>query len=565
MEKRALIAFVLSMAVFVAWMFLFSPPKDTGQKPAKQASETQTAAPSDAEDASTDAPRPIADAEVQPDVRAEDQTGPDQVSPSRAKEVVVSTDLYTAVFSESGGRLKSLTLNRYRASIEPGAPPKELVVVETPADLPLGLAFKSGDHPRLDRAAFSADRESLRLPDPGQTGKLVMTWRDSSGLEVIRTYTFESGSYLIGMGITLRNRSENEIEDTLTIDLASNMISNKERYAGFAAYLDGDLQEIKPGKLDEDMDELRAKSYNLIWAGYQDQYFLAGLVPEDQARTRISAEKYQDKGVRIEFQNPPLVMKPQTQIDYQYEIYYGPKDLRVLQAAGHSLEKSIDFGWFTILSKPLLIAMSWCHEYVVGNYGLVIIIITVIIKILFWPLTAKSYKSMKGMQKLQPKIAKLREKYKDDREAMNREMMQLYKTYKINPMGGCLPMVIQIPVFIALYRLLDYSLELRHAPFWLWIKDLSAPDRLLHFGFNIPFFDPPSGIPVLTLLMGASMFLQQKMTPTPGDPTQAKMMMMLPIFFTFIFINFPSGLVLYWLVNNLLSIGQQTLINKRPN
>jgi YidC/Oxa1 family membrane protein insertase len=170
---------------------------------------------------------------------------------------------------------------------------------------------------------------------------------------------------------------------------------------------------------------------------------------------------------------------------------------------------------------------------------------------------------MKEMKKLQPKIMKLREKFKDDRQKMNQEMMQLYKTYKVNPMGGCLPMVIQIPVFIALYRLLDYSLELRHAPFWLWIQDLAAPDRLFHFGFKIPFMDPPAGIPVLTILMGAGMVLQQKMTPTPGDPTQAKLMMLMPVFFTVIFINFPSGLVLYWLVNNILSIGQQVLINKK--
>jgi YidC/Oxa1 family membrane protein insertase len=146
---------------------------------------------------------------------------------------------------------------------------------------------------------------------------------------------------------------------------------------------------------------------------------------------------------------------------------------------------------------------------------------------------------------------------------MNKEMMSLYKTYKVNPMGGCLPMVIQIPVFFALYRILGSSIELRHAPFFLWINDLSAPDRLFHLSFTIPYMTPPSGIPVLTLLMGASMFLQQKMTPTPGDPTQAKIMLLMPVIFTFMFINFPSGLVLYWLVNNVLSIGQQYRIIKR--
>ncbi len=169
---------------------------------------------------------------------------------------------------------------------------------------------------------------------------------------------------------------------------------------------------------------------------------------------------------------------------------------------------------------------------------------------------------MKEMQKLQPLMAKIREKYKNNKQQMNKELMGLYKTYKVNPMGGCLPMVIQIPVFFALFRILGSSIELRHAPFMLWINDLSSPDRLFNFPFQVPFMSPPYGIPVLTLLMGASMFIQQKMTPTPGDPAQAKIMLFLPIIFTVLFINFPSGLVLYWLVNNLLSIGQQYRIKK---
>ena len=214
-----------------------------------------------------------------------------------------------------------------------------------------------------------------------------------------------------------------------------------------------------------------------------------------------------------------------------------------------------------MIAKPLLYALRFFHKYV-GNWGLAIIILTILIKVLFWPLTHKSYKSMKEMQKLQPYMAKLREKHKGNKEQLNKELMSLYKTYKVNPVGGCLPMVIQIPVFFALFRILGNSIELRHAPFIFWINDLSAPDRLFSFAFKIPFMSPPYGIPILTLLMGASMLIQQKMTPTPGDPTQAKIMMFLPVVFTVMFINFPSGLVLYWLVNNILSIGQQYRIIK---
>jgi YidC/Oxa1 family membrane protein insertase len=199
----------------------------------------------------------------------------------------------------------------------------------------------------------------------------------------------------------------------------------------------------------------------------------------------------------------------------------------------------------------------------IPNYGIAIIVLTLLIKIVLWPLGSKSYKSMNEMKRLQPLMAEIREKYKHDKKQMNQEIMSLYRTYKINPMGGCLPMVMQIPVFFALYRMLYQAIELRHAPFFLWINDLSAPDRLFDFGFSIPFMQPPYGIPVLTVIMGATMLLQQKMSPPPGDPTQAKMMMLMPIVFTVIFINFSSGLVLYWLINNILSIGQQFYIQKK--
>ncbi len=206
---------------------------------------------------------------------------------------------------------------------------------------------------------------------------------------------------------------------------------------------------------------------------------------------------------------PAALLSPGHSIRYTYAVYFGPKRLSTLKAAGHQLDRIVNFGWWDFIAKPTLYLLNFLYGYV-HNYGIAIILVTVIIKLLFWPIAQKGMKSMKTMQKLQPKMAKLREKYKDDKERLNQEMMQLYKTYKVNPVGGCLPMVLQIPVFFALYRVLLQTIELRHAPFMLWINDLSAPDRL-HIGINIPYL---GGIPVLTLLMGASMFLQQKMTPT---------------------------------------------------
>jgi YidC/Oxa1 family membrane protein insertase len=210
----------------------------------------------------------------------------------------------------------------------------------------------------------------------------------------------------------------------------------------------------------------------------------------------------------------------------------------------------MNLGWFGPISLLLLRIMNFSHR-LTGNYGVDIILLTCLVKIVFWPLTQKSFKSMREMQKLQPEMQKLREKYKDDAKQMNTEIMELYKRHKVNPLGGCLPMVLQIPVFFGLYQLLANIIQLRHAPFVLWIHDLSAPERLDVMGY---------GIPVLTLLLGASMFLQQKMAPPAGDPTQQKIMMFMPLIFTFMFIGFPAGLTLYWLTNNVLTIAQQYFV-----
>ncbi|HEC68475.1 MAG TPA: membrane protein insertase YidC, partial [Candidatus Desulfofervidus auxilii] len=217
-------------------------------------------------------------------------------------------------------------------------------------------------------------------------------------------------------------------------------------------------------------------------------------------------------------------------------------------------DKAVDFGFFDIIAKPLLYILRWFYKYV-HNYGIAIILLTVVIKVLFWPLTHTSYKSMQEMQKLQPHINRLREKYKDDKERLNKELMNIYKTYKVNPLGGCLPIILQIPVFFALYKALLYAIELRHANFItylpftdkIWLADLSAKD---------PYYITP-------ILMGISMVIQQKMTPSAMGPGQSKFMLLMPVFFTFLFLNFPSGLVIYWLVNNLLSIVQQFYINRK--
>jgi YidC/Oxa1 family membrane protein insertase len=287
-------------------------------------------------------------------------------------------------------------------------------------------------------------------------------------------------------------------------------------------------------------------SQNVQWAGFQDKYFLAALIPQKTEGTELIYKKVSETAGDMRLAGPKIALAPQTQHLQNYAMYLGPKDLDILKAFGSDLDRALDFGWFDIVAKPMLYAMKFFYQYT-GNYGIAIILLTIIIKILFWYPTHISYKSMKEMKKLQPEMAKLREKFKDEKEKLNKEMMDLYRRYKVNPMSGCLPMVIQIPVFFALYKVLLYSIEIRHAPFYWWIQDLSAMD---------PYYISP-------ILMGASMFIQQWMTPTTGDPTQAKMMLIMPVVFTFMFLTFPTGLVIYWLFNNLLSIGQQIYINKQ--
>jgi YidC/Oxa1 family membrane protein insertase len=275
-------------------------------------------------------------------------------------------------------------------------------------------------------------------------------------------------------------------------------------------------------------------------------YFLAAMMPGDPD-FRMEA-RFQDEIFTVALKREGLNLTPENPLYSSMNYYLGPKHVPDLQAAPVDLTTSIDYGWFAMLSKPLVSLLLFFNSFV-GNYGVSIIVLTILVKLVLWPLSYKSYKSMQGMKLLQPHIQKIREKYKGDKERLNAEIMQLYKTYKINPMGGCLPIIMQLPVFIALYKALLYAFELRQASFIpylpltdkVWLADLSLSD---------PYYITP-------ILMGITMFIQQKITPTTGDSTQAKIMLIMPIVFTFMFLSFPSGLVVYWFVSNLFSIAQQ--------
>jgi len=285
-------------------------------------------------------------------------------------------------------------------------------------------------------------------------------------------------------------------------------------------------------------------------------YFMSAVVPLNAPATTLKVQEGPDAGLMsATLSSPEEILAPRQASQASYALYFGPKDLDILTALNLGLERMVNFGWLidTILAKPMLYLLKFFNRYI-DNYGWSIIVLTIFLRLVFlWP-NHKSYMSMKAMQRIQPRVQEIREKYKNDREAMNRELMALYRAFKVNPLGGCLPMVLQVPVFIALYQVLYYAIEMRHAPFIstlpftniVWLEDLSTKDPLL----------------ITPIVMGVTMFIQQKMSPTPGDPAQAKMMMFLPIVFTFLFLNFSSGLVLYWMVNNVLSIAQQHYTNK---
>jgi YidC/Oxa1 family membrane protein insertase len=551
MELRMLLAIVLSFGIFFLYQVLFvKKPRLEKKEPAQEAQQTDKQAPAMDENI-----RALGDKPLQEEVRV--------AKPVRqGRTITVSTPLYVAQFSENGGGVKAFKLKNYKEGLGADAPLKELISLSDESEYTLGVSFLGESISGLKGALFDAAAESDFVDVTEGSKRLIFTWTSSGGVTIVKTYTFLPHTYEMGLEIKVRNFSPAAIDKNLTISLKKSLKDAQESryvFSGPAALIDGELKEIKIEKLtSEDKYVGRIK-----WIAYEDQYFVSAIVPQEDQEASMRFGERPKELLEAIYVDPSGPVPPRTERAYQYRVYFGPKSLETLgSVTGADLGKIVDFGFFDIIAKPLLYVMNFMHRYI-ANYGIVIIIITIFVKILFWPLSNKSYKSMSQMKNLQPKMAEIRAKYKDDKKMMNQEIMSLYKLYKVNPLGGCLPMVLQIPVFFAFYKMLYQAIELRHAPFFWWINDLSAPDRLLSFNFTIPLMTPPYGIPVLTIVMGASMFLQQKMSPPPGDPTQAKMMMFMPIFFTFIFINFPSGLVLYWLVNNILSMVQQHYVTKK--
>lgn len=551
---RAILAIVLSFIILIGWQYLstgFGPKEETQVQVQEQSTQQDSASTSSTQTKQTAAPATSTAPPVQPPVAAQQP-----VVPTRpAKDVTVETDLYTAVITENGGILKSFVLNKHKETNEDDSPGKQLVMTSEEQGLPLKFSWGSAIGTEM---FYEAEASDVQFKSGADQAELKLIATSNYGLEIEKKYVFKKDSYLIDLVVVVKNKSEHPLQGDPSLYQVNSPYQKKTAinrflFSGPAFYLNNELNEIKSKEFE---DGAISHKGDFDWVAYEGTYFMAGILPE-KGKTSTFTMSGTEKLTTTKLTGEMDTISPGGEQVYSYRLFYGPKKLSMLQEIGYNLDKSVNFGWFDIIAKPTLKLLNVFYGFF-KNYGVAIILVTIIFKAVFWPITQKGLKSMKNMQKLQPKMAKIKEKYKNDPAEMNREVMNLYKTYKVNPLGGCLPMLLQIPVFFALYKVLLQCIELRHAPFMLWITDLSAPDRLW-LGFEIPYL---GGFPVLTILMGASMFIQQKLTPTSADPTQARIMLLLPVVFTFMFLNFASGLVLYWFVNNLLSILQQQLINR---
>jgi len=459
------------------------------------------------------------------------------------KQLVVENDKFIAKFTNLGANLISFKLKDYKETNASDSP--IVTIVKEENNVPTLVTSGSGS---FDINNIIYDFESAETVVVKDKTTITFTGYTETGLVVLKNYHFVNGSYIFDYDITLINQSKSVLSGEPSLALHSfrnkDEKSNRLDFIGPASFI---VDEVKTDDIDDIIEKPVIYTSGINWTGFETKYFMSSIVVlnSDEISKLVISKK--NNYVSNEIFLNQLTLAPSQSKNFKFKLYFGPKDVNKLKAAGHNLEYVVDYGFFKLLAKPLHTVLNYFYGFI-GNYGISIIFLTIILKMIFWPLTQKSYVSMRAMQTLQPEMKKLREKYSGDKEGLNKKMMELYKEHRVNPMGGCLPMLVQIPVFFALYKVLLGTIELRHAPFMFWITDLSIKD---------PYYITP-------VVMGITMFIQQKLTPSTMDPMQAKLMMGMPVIFTFMFLNFPAGLVIYWLVNNLLTIFQQYLIYKKP-
>jgi len=518
-QRRLLLAVVLCLVILVSYNEFVLKRYQRPRPAAVPGAPVERPAPAEAE-----RPTPV---DVEGDTR---KPSSNLAAPSEGQDViVVETDLVRAIITPVGARLKELQLKRYRRTVEPQSATLNLVQDGAVLPLTLQLGPETSDATLL----YKADRPGLNLVG-SERGEITFTGQTETGTHLEKRIVFTGDNYLFLVETKISGpEAPGSVGLVMTPIPHDHSASSRPEVA---IALDGhSLIHESVAELPKEPKTLKSSA----WSGFGVQYFLAAAVPIPPPAPSVMTAVDGLPIVRVD--------NPVAGGEAKFAVFMGPKDHDILAKSGLNLDRALDFGWFWFVALPLLQGMKWLHT-VTGNYGVAIILLTTLVKIATIPLTQTTFRNMREMQRIQPQIQKLRERFKDDQVALQKETMELYRRHHVNPLSGCLPMLLQLPIFVGLYNALQYAIELRHAPFGLWIDDLSAPDRLMVGGF---------GVPVLTILMGISMFVQQWLTPQQGDPVQQRMMMIMPIIFTFMFINFPAGLVLYWLVNNILTIGQQ--------
>lgn len=555
MDRNAFLAFALSFLVLSLWMTYEAkqrPPTVPGVVAEQQAAQEPA-------DVTPGAPAPAQAQSVSPAPSATAAAAPAE-PPAADETFVVEHPLHRIVFTSRGAGIRHFELLKYQQPASEGGGPVVLIdrtETEPPALATPLLELGFGD---LGSAGFRIVASSPRE---------VIFERTQSGVRLRKTFVFEDESYRFrmrleianegggtavapGFGVVLPVRAHKgpDFRD-LTISTLSQGSVHRELLAGFG----------QPGFFSRQPTLEQRFQGDVEWAAGHSHYFLTAVMPDLPRDAIATAFAYQPgTEARVTVSQPPAAILPGTALTREYSLFFGPKEPELLGAVGAQLDRSIDLGysWIAPLTRGFIWLLKACYS-VVPNFGVAIIMLTVLVRLVTAPLAAKQMKSMKRMSDLQPKLKELQEKYKDDKQAQSQEMMKLYREAGVNPLGGCFPILLQFPVFIGLYYALQSSIDLRQAPFMLWIDDLSRPETL----FTIPGVGWP--VRVLPILMSLSMVLQQKMTPTTSmDPTQARtMMIVMPVMFFFMFYGFPSGLVLYWFVSNLLAIAQQVWLNRQ--
>jgi YidC/Oxa1 family membrane protein insertase len=463
----------------------------------------------------------------------------------------VQTDLFSIRIDTTGGDLRQADLLDYMETTAKDSPPFRLLNDTLPNlfIIQSGLRASVGTEP-THHVVYTASQQSFRMADGADTLEVPLKWTSPEGVTVTKRYVFHRGTYAVDLQHEVVNNSAVDWHGRQYRQLQRTQVAETGQSSFIYTYMGGVIyspeEKYEKIKFDDMLDGDLDRTITDGWAAMLQHYFLGALIPVRGEADRYYTKTLSNARYVIGMISPTQTVPAGSTALFETTVFIGPKLQEEMKQVAPGLELTVDYGLLTVLAQPLFWLLKTIHGFV-GNWGWAIVIVTILIKLAFYKLSETSYRSMANMRKLAPRLQSLKERYGDDRQKLNQAMMDLYKKEKINPLGGCLPILVQIPVFIALYWVLLESVELRHAPFILWITDMSSPD---------PYY-------ILPLLMGATMLIQQKLNPAPLDPIQAKVMMALPIVFTVFFAFFPSGLVLYWVVNNTLSIAQQWVITRR--